>query len=164
MTKDEYLRLIQQFLDQQYADEKEIVAEEDHWIPAESPLKDKIPIARQSGIIDLTNAKRDRIAYAIVNASGLRVDNFLIKSHRKQHNTLSPIPTWDVTLLEEVTKTPSGNPCRMTYSLDVKKDTRFASCPWIDKFQNKSSANVDQNTLVDIVRWLQAIKRLTVFL
>lgn len=166
MTKQEYLDLINKLLDQQYEnDEPETPDPDSHWMPAESPLKDKIPISVQNGVIDLTNAKKDKIKTSLTMAGGFRVDNFLVKVKRRQTNSLPVALVWDIELFEERFKTPSGNPCRMTYRLDVGSDTRFNQCPWVTSFGKGSSARgVSPDVFFDIIRWMQAIKRMTAFL
>jgi len=170
LNKQEYLDFINKLLDQQYNDDEPEVKEEDsHWMPAESPLKDKIPIGVLSGTMDLTDARKEKINTALANASNFKVDHFLVKVKRNQlnpkTNSLTLNPTLDIELYEERFKTPSGNPCRMTYRLDIGKDSRFTQCKWANYFGAGSTArNVPKEVFIDIIRWMQALKRLTAFL
>lgn len=163
INKQEYLKLIKQLLEEQY-DDKDPSEEENHWIPAESPLKDRIPLSVQSGTVDLTNAKKDRIRSSLFTFRIFKVDNFMVKTERRQTATVPITFTYDIEIFEERFKTPSGNPCRMTYHLDVVKDSRFSQCPWITQFGGCSARSVSTETFVDIIRWMQALNRLTCFL
>ena len=169
-NKQEYLDLIHKLLDQQYAEDEETEnIESDHWIPAESPLKDKIPISVQNGTMDLSDAKKDKISTALRSASNFTVGHFIIKVERNlfdsKRNPIVGNPTFNIELYEERFKTPSGNPCRMTYKIDIKKDSRFNQCKWVSHFSysNKAS-NVSNEIFVEVVRWMQALKRMTAFL
>lgn len=166
ITKEEYLALINKLLDQQYSDDGEKPETENHWIPAESPLKDKIPFAVQNGVIDLTNAKKDKIKPSLMNAGSFKVDNFLIKVTKRQtQGIVGSNLTLDLEVYEEKFRTPSGNPCRMTYRLDIKNDPRFEQCRCLSNFGGGHySRNVTSEVFFDLVRWMQALKRMTAFL
>jgi hypothetical protein len=163
LNKNDYLELLKKLLDQQYNDAEEDV-EENAWIPAESPLKDKIPIFVQSGIIDLTNAKKDKIKHQLFQSTNFRVDHFLIKLKKSTVSKIGSNLELEIQVFEEKFKTPSGAPCRMTYRLDIFKDNRFKDFIHLSKFKNSYASKVGSEVFVDLIRWMQAIRRMTAFL
>lgn len=171
INKQEYLILIKELLEQQYNNSEDTEYEEDsHWIPSESPLKDKLSISVLNGTMDLTKAKKERIVSAIKNASSFTVDHFLVKISRNlfdsNNNAVLNDHTLNIEIFEERFKTPSGNPCRITYRVDIGKDSRFTQCKWASQFGSRgnSARNITNDTFIEIIRLMQALKRLTVFL
>jgi len=73
--------------------------------------------------------------------------------------------TMDITVYQEKYRTPSGAPCKMSYKMDFSQDDRFSNRPWITYFNTQGRAhNIPVETVVEIVRWLQALKRMNAFL
>lgn len=67
--------------------------------------------------------------------------------------------------MERRFRTPSGNPCNMDYRINLHKDNRFTNRPWLNEFGPQGEADdVPIETVVDIIRWLQALKRMNAFL
>jgi hypothetical protein len=168
LTDQEYLELIQKMVDQQYdnaIDEYDI--EKMEWIPSEPEIKKKIHRANTAGMIDLTNVKSTKIKEELLKCTNLKVGPFKvrIKRYNGAPSQQGIQMTVDMEVWEERTQTPSGHPCRIDYPMVFYKDTRFKGRPWLKYFnQGNFGSNVPIDTAVEILRWMQAIKKLTAFL
>lgn len=166
-TKQEYLDLIQKLVDQQYDDAiDDYDIDQMEWIPSEPEIKEKVIKANTNGLIDLTNVKSSKIKEQLVLCTNLKVGPFKIRIGR-----YNGVPSQqganiclDLEVWEERTKTPNGMPCRVDFPLIFHKDTRFDTRPWLKYFSGNMGGNVPMDTVVEIVRWMQAVKKLTAFL
>jgi hypothetical protein len=167
LSDQEYLELLQKLVDQQYdnaIDDYDVQKME--WVPAEPEIIEKIKV-NHYGMIDLTNVKSSKIKEEIMKCANLKIGTFKIRITKyngvpsQQGSQLCA----DIEVLEERTKTPSGQPCRMDYRIDFHKDNRFTGRPWLKYFSSGGYAdNIPIDTVVDVVRWMQAIKKLIAFL
>jgi hypothetical protein len=167
-TNQEYLDLIQKLVDQQYDDAtNDYDIENMEWIPDESEIQEKIIRANYNGVIDLTKTKSSKIKEELLKCANLKVGNFKFMIDRyfdtpsaDGFKTVINLRFW-----EHKNKTDSGNPCSIDYPLIFYKDSRFNGRAWVKYFNHGSSAvNVPIDTVVEIVRWLQAMGKLTAFL
>ncbi len=176
LTKEEYLRLIEQFADEQYGGDNDLVDNyailEQSWIPAESSVKEKMMRAlnaNRGGSVDLTNVRKEKIREALPKCHNVKVGDFLIvieDCDAEPDATGKPINMcMDLAVWEERHKTPSGAPCRINYKLNFHKDDRFDNRPWLRLFNQAGMARqVPLDTVVDIIKWMQAIKKMSAFL
>jgi hypothetical protein len=168
LTKEEYLALINELLERQYEEDKSTSTEpENHWIPAEPAIKEKLPFAVRGGILDLSNASKEKIRVLAFQSDTFKVDHFLIRVKRPPKIPKAPQikSTLTIDVLEEKFRTPSGAPCRIEYKVNFPKDSRFNNFAHVAKFQSNGRAiNVSEDVFFDLIRWLQAIKRMTAFL
>lgn len=166
-TDQEYIELCLKLVDQQYdniTDDYHI--EDTEWIPAESVAKEKMVKANRNGMMDLTHVKSDKIKEEIFKCGNLKVGDFkIIISH------YSGVPSQEgaqlccgLQLIGHQNQTMNGMPCNMDRAVNLKLDNRFNGRPWLKYFNESHANNVPIDTVVDIVRWLQAIKKLTCFL
>ncbi len=166
LTDQEYLELLQKIVDQQYdeaIDDYDIDKME--WVPSESEIKKKIESLNHHGMIDLTNVKSSKIKEEIKKCANLRVGAFKIALTAVHPNPVKGDVGYDLEVREEKTKTPSGMPCRIDYRVDLSKDSRFKGRPWLKYFNSGGCGdNVPIDTVTDIVRWMQAVKKLSAFL
>jgi hypothetical protein len=166
LTNQEYLDLVQKLVDQQYddaEDQNDVVME---WIPSESEAKKKMVQANTNGVIDLTNVKSGKIKESLFKCTNLQVGSFKIRITRyngapSQDGTRIDM---DLEVYEAKTKTPSGHPCKVDYPVDFYKDNRFANKSWIKYFRRYCGDNVPADTVVEIIRWFQAVTKLNAFL
>lgn len=161
MTKEEYLKLIQEAYsqDDEYLDD---YIEVKAWIPSEMDpaLKKKIDKKVMGGNIDATNLKKTAIKKIIYTHQQITVGKFMIIA---AHNT--SIDTFKLTVYERVYKTASGLPCNMQNKVNINKDNRFNGRSWAKEFNSTWGAkSISPTDYVDIVKWLQAITKLTCFL
>lgn len=161
ITKEEYLRLIQEAYsqDDEYLDD---YIEMKAWIPSEMDpvLKKKIEKKTLNGNIDATNLKRAAIEKIIYTYQNITVGNFMIIA---AHNT--SINTFKLTIYEKIFKTASGLPCNMQNKININKDNRFDGKAWKKEFNSAWGAkSISPTDYVDIIKWLQAITKLTCFL
>jgi hypothetical protein len=93
--------------------------------------------------VDLTETKGDRIKEELMKTNNAMIGSFLLKLGRKE-NCFSPN-------LYEVAN-------NLHQSIKWGKDDRFASVPW------KGEGQISLDKLVEIVRWLQMITNMSIFL
>lgn len=167
LTNEEYLALCQKLVDQQYddaVDDYDISKME--WIPAESEAKERMIKVNNNGMIDLTHVKSTKIKEEILKCGNLKVGDFkIIISH------YNGVPSQEgsklccsLRVMGHQSRTMNGMPCNMDSSVNLKKDNRFNGRPWLKYFSSSYADNVPIDTIVEIVRWMQAIKKLTAFL
>jgi len=168
LTDQEYLDLIQKLVDHQYDDAiDDYDIDKMEWIPAEAEIKAKIPKLNNRGMIDLTHVKSSKLKEEILKCGNLRVGSFkVVLTHYHGVPSQSGAQLCvDLEVREEKTKTPSGQECRVDYRADLLKDSRFKGRPWLKYFSNGScGSNIPIDTVVEIVRWMQAVKKLSAFL
>lgn len=173
LSKEEYLRLIESVdADSEGYDELDNYDIPEAWIPATSPNKEKMECARAAsahGIIDVLKYRKEQIRDAIYKCMNLRVGEFIIhikryNGHPKDKQLHGPL-TLDINVMQEKYKTPSGAPCKMSYRFDFFQDNRFTNCKWISLFDSGGNArDIPIETVVEIVRWMQALRRMNAFL
>lgn len=171
LSKEDYLRLLEELSKEDDLDSETpsgIDVLDVSWMPSESSAKAKmLKSLNFNGTIDATHLKKEQIKEAIAKSKNLQVAHFSIKIRGfyvsdKQNNSFMHLDIY-----ERRTKTATGQPCNMDYKLDVFGDKRFAGRPWLQLFNNNragTATNVPIDTVVDIVKWLQALKKLAVFL
>lgn len=165
------MELCLKLVDEQYDDAvDDYDIDKMEWIPSEPEIKKNIPQPNTWGTIDLTNVLSTKIKEEILKCANIKVGTFKIRVAR-----FNGVPSqegaklcMDIEIKEARKTTPNGVPCGpagVEYPADVLKDTRFKGRPWLKYFKDGSYAhNVPVDTVVEIVRWLQALKKLTAFL
>lgn len=158
MDKDEYLKLIQQIMEQQYSTEEE--KEEPIWIPAEPEIKSKITKTLiNNTVIDIIGLKKDQIINRIDTHNNFKIGNFLCKITSRGDNIFS------VSFFEDRLKTTCGLPCKITHRMNFSKDNRFDKAPWLPLFGYGSSSahKISKESLSEVLRWIQAVSKLQAF-
>lgn len=161
--KEEFLRLVKLITEQQYNSDLSEEIQKDNWIEERvETIKGKMKQKENNGILDLSNAKRAQIINQLHNYRNLKIGNFFIKISKYRGDVDKQIKL-DIYIYEEQRKLNSkyGN---LTNKIDPLKDSRFSTASWIQYFdQFKLGNNVPMDKIPDIVRWLQAIQKLTCF-
>jgi hypothetical protein len=168
-TNQEYLELCQRLVDQQYEDlVDETPAIDNEWIPAEPEFKWKKKFKPNvNGSIDMTDTKSNLIRDLLWKCTNIKVGNFKIRisSYTGEPGQHGALVSMRLEVWEERHKTPNGHPCKIDFPVNWTKDTRFTGRPWLKYFTNGySGGTIPIDTVVDIIRWMQAIKKLTAFL
>jgi len=159
LTKEEYLKLINEILNQDKDLDDDIDIPKESWIPSEPEIK--ILIKDLNGSIDFTNSKKSEIKKLLKNQEIIRIGKFMVKlSTTDKDNCV------DIKIYEKRTVTPTGMPCNMDYTLNVKKDDRFQNCDWKSYFQPFSTEGIDipREKLPDIIKYIQAVFKLPAFI
>lgn len=170
ISKEEYLKLLEEISNHQYDDEEDDVpnVEDDSWIWAESPAKDRMMRLNHHGVIDVTKFRKEKIRDALYKCTNIQVGSFMIRisTYHGYPDKLGKGTdlTMDIETWEKRYKTPSGNPCNMDFRVDLSDDNRFTGRPWLLLFKGSSARKIPVETVVEIIRWMQAIKRMTAFL
>jgi hypothetical protein len=166
ISKEDYLRLLQEVANAESNDLDDQDIPEDAWIPAESGIKEKMAASTYMGSADITKLKRAEIGAALLKYHHVKVGGFTIQID-KCRNGNNATTHLNLDIWEKQYKTPTGNPCNMDYRVDFDRDNRFTTCSWLPLFTtNKSGSgtNILIATAVDIIRWLQAIQRISAFM
>jgi len=175
ISKEEYLKLLEDLANDQYGyddpPEEEPYIPDEAWIPSESVAKEMIRMKSLHGKIDVTKFRKDKIQDALYKCMNVQVGDFLIKidSYHGYPDKFGKGAnlTMDIEVWEKRYRTPSGAPCNMDFRIDWSKDDRFFTRKWLSYFQGGASsaaANVPVETVIEIVRWMQAIKKMGAFL
>lgn len=165
--RKEYLKYLQYLTDNKYdySEEPETDNTPDNsWIWSEPPAKSKMKSVVFNGIVDAINLRKEHIKEALGKAKNIQVGSFTL--HVSSYYGLDPLQenTFSFTVYERKTKTPTGQPCSMDLKADLTKDNRFTGRPWLSYFKGSHARDVPIDTIVDIIRWMQALKKLTAFL
>lgn len=169
LTIAEYTKLIQDFYNDQYEDNDERTSEQDiimgQRLVEAAIKKQSFRSPPHNGTTDLTNIKSDKIKENLLLSQNFKVGKFLIKI--KKWNTAYNLDDGvDISIYEDTKdQTASGKIFATLKKVDVIKDNRFKGRLWISQFDRFQSGNgITYSTLIDIVRWLQAMTKLTCFL
>lgn len=162
--KDEFLELINKLLKDQYGTMDEEQIPDNAWLPSESPFKQKLISPNYSTVIDLTDCKSSELYNTISSKlSNIKVGNFIIRIS-KCHYHINKLEGINLYLHEEKKTTHLGKMSKITSKIDIHNDIRFNKCIWISYFNSsRLGESIPLNTLVDIVRWLQGLNRLSAF-
>lgn len=170
LTNEEYLALCQKLADQQYDDDAldDIDISKMEWMSGGSEsIKEKMARASTTGCIDLTTVRSSEIKKQILLCTNLKIGKFKMRTSRTFEGLIEPTIenlTFSIEVWEEKNRTPNGMPCQMDFPMAPSKDTRFKGRPWLKYFNGSSASKVPYDTVVEIVRWMQAVKKLTAFL
>lgn len=165
ISKEDYLKLLQDLANEQYdSEDKPEVIPDDTWIPADPPAKERMKNISFSGVVDATNLRKDQVKSALARASNIKVGAFLIRINDYCGKDPLQKGILSFEIYERRTRTPTGNPCNMDYPADLSADDRFHGRPWLSYFSGASARDVPIDTIIDIVRWMQAVKKLSAFL
>lgn len=171
ISKEDYWKLIESAQE----DDDDMMGmsySEEAWIPAVSPAKEKMDAARAAsahGMVDVLKYRKEAVQEAIYKCMNLQVGEFIIhikryNGHPKDKQFVGPL-TLDINVMQERYQTPSGAPCKMSYKFDFFRDNRFTNRPWLSYFDSSGNAEeVPVETLVEIIRWMQALRRMNAFL
>lgn len=156
MTLEEYTKLIQEIMAKDNLEEDYQQA----WIPSEPIYKPKIdPL---NGKINLTDIKAAQISNAIKNNKTIEIGDFLILI--TDIDNPKNITLRDIKVFERVYKTGTGRPCNMQLPLNIGKDKRFSKAGFQKLFMYNGAKDLTLEQLVDIIKWIKAVNKLTVFI
>lgn len=157
-----FLALAQKMTDEQYGEESEYtsfheVLEDFEYIS--EPITKTID---PSSSCDLTKVKRDKIKSALESTGNVVIGNFVLKIHRYQGSFdrayKEKANEFSISLYEKKSKIHN--------KVHINKDYRFKEAPWLFYFKDpvKGGTGIPTDTLVEIVRWLQAITKMGIFI
>jgi len=168
-TKEEYIALLQKIADSQYEDPEPDLTVEMEWIPSEPEIKKKMHLVNKDGSVDLTAAKKEKVKEILLNYkyANLQIGDFLIRitKYHGEPGQKGALITLDVAVYQYSYRTLSGAPCKMLNKLNLSKDVRFTNRPWLSYFASWGDIgyNIPIDVMVDIIRWCQAVKKLSAF-
>lgn len=165
MNKEDYLKLLEKIAANQYDTEDEMpYTPEEAWIPAESEAKSKLKNINFNGVIDCTKMRSNDIKTAIGKAKNIQVGTFLIRISDYYGEDPLVEGKLSIEVYERLYRTPTGQPCNMDFRADLTRDSRFTGRPWLKYFQGSWADKVPVENIIEIVRWMQALKKLAAFL
>lgn len=164
LTDNEYLDLIQKLSDCQYDEEYDDIDMNYEVYEAKSAVKKFIP--NTNGFINLTEIASDKIKDAIFKYANLQIGDFkiCITKYNGEPGQEGATITTNIEIFETRYKTPAGYQCKIDYPVVFEKDKRFTTKSWIKYFNTNFGDNIPIDTVVDIIRWLQAITKYPAFL
>lgn len=166
-TDQEYIELCQKLVDQQYND---VIDDYDffeiEYIPEKPEIKEKIIEVNSSGMIDLIHIKSDKIKEEILKYGNLKIGDFkIIISHYNEVLSQDGARLCcNLKIMKHQSQTMNGMPCNMDVLVNLQKDNRFNGRHWLKYFSNSFAYNVPIDTVVEMIRWMQCIKKLSAFL
>lgn len=166
ISREDYLKLLEEISREEDSGCDNIPDEA--WFPSESPAKNRMKNVNSHGVFNITHLKKAEIKEKIFKYTNFQIGNFLIrtKKYRGTPDTDKNINlTFDIEVYERKNQTPTGRQCNMDYRANLKIDDRFATRPWIDLFDDEGRANnISIDDFVNIIRYMQTIKKLSAFL
>ncbi len=166
MTRDDYIKLYQELINDQYGSDDDL-PENIEWIPSEPDIKKKISLPNVSGMIDLSDAKKAKILASIHKCSNLQVNDFIIKItsyHGKPNDKHDAEVSLNISIYENKKQIHLGRISNMVNKVNILKDTRFINRPWLQNFSSYGGQNISLDQLCDIIRWMQALKKMSAFI
>lgn len=167
-TEQEYLDLVTKLADQQYDQlEEDTDLENIFWDPSEPKIKEKIVASQNTGTLDLTKIKKDKIKELLFKHNHIKIYDFLIRitEYHGEPSKGGANLTVNITLYHERHKTElSGTPCKMTVPFSIDKDNRFQTRPWISYFVGPYGKEIPTDILIEIIRYMQVVSKLPAFL
>ena len=165
-TNEEYLALCTKLLEEQYDEALDDYNIEDmEWTPSETEVKVKREKANSNGMIDLSEVKSNLIKPQLFKCTNFKVGFFKLRISHFNEKESDDKAVFSVEVWEERHKTPNGMPCKIDFPMVFAKDTRFKDRPWLKHFQGGSFAyQMPIDTLVEVIRWMQIVKKLSAFL
>lgn len=144
-------------------------------IQLEDTIEEDFPSANSSvwtlSGIDILDCPKNQIQEVLYNNTNLKIGEFIIRIeeyHGKPNLDKTPPKaklTMDIGLWQERYITPSGTPCKMVYKMDLFQDSRFTDLHWITYFNSSGKAhNIPVDVIIDIIKHLQVIQKLSCFL
>jgi hypothetical protein len=163
ITEAEYLKFIDQVQDEAYD------MDDDDYMPSDwvelSDYTDPKPEFKYDCTVDATNFKKSKLLDAICKYTNIKVGKFTLRIDSYRSHPLNKSLNMDIVLYETCYKSPSGNPIKIDYRVNLSQDNRFINKPWLSEFTTEGKAfNLPEETVVDIVKWLQMLTKLIAFL
>lgn len=164
-SNQQYLEMLKKLVEEQYSDLSE-GALESYIDPQQIIMERKVERIKNnmnnnsSQICDVTNCKRKDIEKKVANCRNFVVGNFSIRVSQVQNSGIV-----DIDIYENKISTNFAVPSQIQHKLDILKDTRFKTCSWAKYFNHfKRGSNIPQETLVEIIKWLQVASSIGTFL
>lgn len=165
--RKDHLKYLQQLTDRQYSyydEEEEDNTPDDSWIWAEPPAKEKMKNIIFNGIVDATALRKEQIKGALSQAKNIQVGEFTLRM--SSYYGKDPIEQGNLSfsVYKKQFKTATGQPCNMDMKFDLTQDNRFTGRPWLTYFKGAWARDMPIDTVVEVVRWMQGIRRMKAFL
>lgn len=155
MDTNEYNKLIQEFYQSQYSNDDEDNNSPTVWIPDTSGI-DLINKINNQQVVDATSYSKEQINKELYNFRNIKIGEFILKITKIDSSKL------DISLYEQQSNTKPANFARR---VDPSRDNRFENRSWSNYFKNLSMGkNIPKEEIYDIIRWLQALHRMSAFL
>lgn len=119
----------------------------------------KVENETDNEMVDITNTKSNDIKNQLIESNTLRVGNFVVEVEYFDNDS-----TVSMTIKEFSFRTPAGFACKMQQNFSLEDDNRFSGKTWLKSFKYNRSCRIPINTAIEIIRWLQAINKLALFL
>ena len=158
-TKEEYIS----FLNEQNNDNYDIIESD--------PFEDKYAktLSKINGnnnvVIDITSIKKEEIIKSIYNNTNLKIGDFFIKvtAYHKEPGNKEESASITLTIYENKEQLSFNR--KVINKINPLKDSRFDNRPWLIYFNKFSyGTKVPINIIPDIIKWLQVLTKIPVFI
>jgi hypothetical protein len=105
---------------------------------------------------DISVLQKNEIEAAISGINLIYCDQFTLKLYGDQ--------TYTAKLYERKNKTPNGFSCSIDVMIDVPSDNRFNTSSWSSLFRGKTGYGLTNDDVIDLCKWLSAVRTLTSFI
>lgn len=153
-NEEEYIRLLEKLVSEQY-DEEDYPAVVPQWSGQEI-LDRKVQRVLANSVIDLTSANKTKIEDSLYQYRNIKVGKFsvkIIKYSTKPDNE-------DILLSLSIYEDKKN---QLIVRVNILKDHRFTGRSWQKYFNSSNGSEIDIKTTVDIIKWLQAVQKLSAF-
>ncbi len=161
ITKEEYLKLLDEVLKAQKVEDLEVNQD---FFEEEAPIKPPVRFnyVDSQGTIHATEMTREAIDATWKNQGNVLVGNFLIKVSSFINTAYEPFIYFNIYDYEK-----DENGKVISSKIDVIKDIRFSNEPWKDTYIYGSSYSqkiqAPLNVTLDVIEWLQKLDKLSAF-
>ncbi len=160
LTAEQYRKLIEQLFDKQYNELSDEELADAGLLPEKSYAKEQIKSPENNAVLDLTNTKRDDIIAQLQQKHNIRVGSFLIRTGSYRTEPENIAVAYSVSIYEEL----KGFGNKKIVKVRPYKDNRFAGRSWTSNFDDRDNGDGKNIPMIDLVKWLQAISKMSAFL
>lgn len=156
-NEEDYIRLLEKLVNEQY-DEEDAPAIVPQWSDEEI-LERKVQRVLSNSVIDLTTASKTKIEESLYQYRNIKVGKFSVKIIK--YSTKSENDNIDVIINLSIYEARKNN---LIFRINVQKDQRFLGRSWQKYFNSSNGNDINIKIAVDIIKWLQAIQKLSAFI
>jgi hypothetical protein len=152
IDEKEYLTMVQEAYNQAYGAEENVFSERIVFSESELSLaaKERLLNSARRNIIDMTKMKRKEMAEKLSSARWITINNFVVQIYKVENGLFT------LAVSEEKNK--------IHRKLDSKRDNQFdQALEWREFFQSKVAVRIPLERVVEMIRWIQGISKITPF-
>jgi hypothetical protein len=167
---EEYKKIIDDHYNNQYGERIESYEEGDYAEIKDIKHFQEIKCRKfdfSDSIANITDVKKDQLRDYIQKYRYFTIGNFSIRINSLTDEKFSVSrfgKRASVAIYENINNKKILENYRTLHKVNPNTDDRFVNCEWIGNFHNSNGYNINTETMVEILRWLQCVSKLRVFL